>query len=351
MGVLLIDYLRSCCVRVVVDEASGCGFFIAPRLVVTCSHVVGNSAKVGDSISLEQWHQGKLCQLEGAIILGNFPDDDIAFIQTISPSKNFAPLNGQATLGNKLAALGFPNSDTDQTFDQFTAIYEGKTFFLRGQDRARAESKFKAGQVEPGFSGGPLLNLETLRVMGVVVATRDKLSSLGGWAIEISVVERLLQELQQEELGFDSNWLQLEKQEQEITQKDLSSTESRSSENTLEVKTVHTATAIRVVVTIFQRHIIAVLAFTIVISSLFFIRYWVTLESAEYSPNFSNPYEMCSKALNEALLNRKYQPLPACEEAYKICLAEKNKTNGCQNLIDEYPIFLKTVSSLNKISE
>jgi hypothetical protein len=61
--------------------------------------------------------------------------------------------------------------------------------------RAGVEEKFKGGQVEPGFSGGPLLNLRTQRVMGIVVATRDKRTDLGGWAIEARIVQSHLANL------------------------------------------------------------------------------------------------------------------------------------------------------------
>jgi tetratricopeptide (TPR) repeat protein len=214
MGDPLVDYLRSCCLHIL-GQRPGCGFFIAPRLVVTCSHVVGRDVEIGAEVKLDQWKKGTIKPLDGATVLANFPEDDIAFIQTVESNLTFAPLSGHVRMGHKLTALGFPDGGNRQILDQFTAVYEGQTLFIDSQGRAGAEAKFKTGQVEPGFSGGPLLNLKTFRVMGVVVATRDSRNNLGGWAIEVSVVERLLRECQQELPSLDSSWTDAEARQQE----------------------------------------------------------------------------------------------------------------------------------------
>jgi tetratricopeptide (TPR) repeat protein len=213
MGDPLVDYLRSCCLKVL-GKSPGCGFFIAPRLVVTCSHVVGRDVEIGAGVKLEQWEQGTIKPLDGAIVLANFPEDDIAFIQTVESNSTFAPLSHDVRMGHDLTAFGFPDGGNRQVLDQFSAVYEGQTSSIDLQGQARAEVKFKSGQVQPGFSGGPLLNLKTCRVMGVVVATRDRLSDLGGWAIEISVVARLLRECQQELPSLDSSWTDAEARQQ-----------------------------------------------------------------------------------------------------------------------------------------
>lgn len=210
----LVDYLRSCCVHVLGDRP-GCGFFIAPRLVVTCSHVVGRQVKDGSGIALEQWASGAIKPLAGTTVLGNFPEDDIAFIQTVEPSPIYAPLSQEARQGDKLTALGYPDGGNRQVLDQFSAVYEGQTEFIDVQGRSRAEIKFKEGQVEPGYSGGPLLNLKTCRVMGVVVATRDSRNDLGGWAIEVPIVVNLLQKCGQEQPSLDPGWIKAEAKQQE----------------------------------------------------------------------------------------------------------------------------------------
>jgi V8-like Glu-specific endopeptidase len=37
-------------------QCPGCGFFIAPRLVITCAHVVGRDVPIGTEIPLRQWN-------------------------------------------------------------------------------------------------------------------------------------------------------------------------------------------------------------------------------------------------------------------------------------------------------
>jgi tetratricopeptide (TPR) repeat protein len=123
-----------------------------------------------------------------------FPDDDLALLRTVFDNVAFAPLSGEARMGHPLIALGYPRQRDRELFDQFGVSYEGQTQFLDASGRAGVEAKFKAGQVEPGYSGGPLLNLRTGRVIGVVVASRNPFSDLGGWAIEISVLEKRLEE-------------------------------------------------------------------------------------------------------------------------------------------------------------
>lgn len=199
----LVEFLRTCCVHVL-GRSPGCGFFIAPKLVVTCSHVVGRERKDGEEIRLEKWDQGGgFSPHATATILRNFPVEDIAFIQTSYPNHTYAPLSGEgARLGHQLTALGFPKEGEHYVFDQFSVNYEGQTL----KTQATTLVKFKAGQVEGGYSGGPLLNLHTCRVMGVVRLTRDHRTAQGGWAVEISVLERLLLECGQELPQIDPSW-------------------------------------------------------------------------------------------------------------------------------------------------
>lgn len=203
MGDPLIEYLRSCCVHVLGDQ-TGCGFFIAPQLVVTCSHVVGRNVADGTEIGLEQWDQERgFGPVAAATVWRNFPAADIALIQASKPNPAYAPLSSEgARSGHKLAALGFPLQGNSYVFDQISAVYEGLT--------QKAQSitllKFKAGQVEGGYSGGPLLNLNTCRVMGVVRLTRDDRLDLGGWAVESPVLERLLRESGRELPSTDPKW-------------------------------------------------------------------------------------------------------------------------------------------------
>ena len=207
----LVEYLRTCCVHVL-GKSPGCGFFIAPNLIVTCSHVVGREVADSTEIMLEQWKQANgFCPATAATVWRNFPADDIAFIQTSDPNPAYAPLSVEgARSGHQLIALGFPLQGDNYVFDQISADYEGQT--LGGQP---GQLKFKAGQVEEGFSGGPLLNLNTCRVMGVVRLTRDDRINLGGWAVETPVLESLLRKSGQDLPETDPSWTDSEAKQRE----------------------------------------------------------------------------------------------------------------------------------------
>jgi len=212
MGDPLVEYLRTCCVHVL-GKSRGCGFFIAPHLVLTCSHVVGREVADGTEIMLEQWKQPNgFCPATAATVWRNFPADDIAFIQTSYPNSSYAPLSVEgARSGHQLAALGFPLQGNNYVFDQISADYEGQTQTLQGITLL----KFKSGQVESGFSGGPLLNLNTYRVMGVVRLTRDDRNNLGGWAVESPVLVSLLRKSGQDLPETDPSWTDSEARQRE----------------------------------------------------------------------------------------------------------------------------------------
>ncbi len=215
----VVEYLRKCCVQV---KQSGCGFFIGPNLVVTCAHVLGQGVKKGDSIELRRWESGGFREIKpDAKLLELFDYNDLALLGTDSKSQAFAPLSKEARVRDDLVGIGFPQRDDREEFDQFSTKYEGRTVFLDANGRTGAESKFKGGQVEPGFSGGPLLNLRTRRVMGVVVATRNQYSDLGGWAIEISVLKRLLADQQIELPSIDQGWPDSEASSDQLIQEVL----------------------------------------------------------------------------------------------------------------------------------
>jgi exonuclease VII small subunit len=169
----------------------------------------------GAAIPLRQWDSQQIRELEPATVIGISPDDDLAVLHTSAENPAFAPLGGEAWLGDPLVALGFPKEDNREKFDQFTARHEGQTQFLEASGRAGVESKFKAGQVEPGYSGGPLLNRRTGRVMGVVVASRDRRSDLGGWAIEIPIVAAWLERKGIRLPPVDPKWTDAEAQQRE----------------------------------------------------------------------------------------------------------------------------------------
>jgi hypothetical protein len=120
MGDPLVHQLRQCCLRGM-GECPGCGFFIAPHLIITCGHVVGPDTPIGSEILLHQWGDATITHLSSTLI-ALFPTEDIAVLETPDPGPTFAPFSAEVSLGQRLTALGFPLKGSQPTFDQLTAI-------------------------------------------------------------------------------------------------------------------------------------------------------------------------------------------------------------------------------------
>jgi tetratricopeptide (TPR) repeat protein len=213
MGDPLVHQLRQCCLRVM-GECPGCGFFIAPRLVITCAHVVGRDVPVGTEIPLRQWNDTTINTLSGTLT-AIFPAEDIAVLETPNPGPTFAPFSAEVRLDQRLTALGFPLKGNQPTFDQITGRYEAQTQFAQGDAILKAAIKFKKGQVEPGYSGGPLLNLDTGRVIGVVSHTRSRSQDLGGFAVAVPEITALLATSGIQLPAVDPRWTDAEARQQQ----------------------------------------------------------------------------------------------------------------------------------------
>jgi len=82
-------------------------------------------------------------------------------------------------IGDDLYTFGY--TDQYEWGDSTTAKVEGIS-------DTPQKMKFKLGQVRPGLSGSPLLNLRTGGVCGIVQVSRDRANDLGGRAITIPTV-------------------------------------------------------------------------------------------------------------------------------------------------------------------
>jgi len=183
----LIERLRAGCVHIL-GKRPGCGFAVAAGWVITCAHVVGRQTALGSAVEVRPW-QGpgreiRLHRLSAEV--------DLALLQDPAGSVPAVPFGRDLLLGDPLAGIGFPLFDGRAECDQFTAEYEGET---HGRDPAtgieRRLLKIKGGQIDRGFSGGPLLNLRTGQVVGVTRLSRDTGSDLGGWAVPADAVVEL----------------------------------------------------------------------------------------------------------------------------------------------------------------
>jgi hypothetical protein len=186
-----IEQLRALCVRVM-GEQPGCGFPIAPEWLITCAHVVGRQTAEGSRIGLHPWHgpsrEARLHRLAAGRDLALLHDPFASAPPTIQFGEDLQ-------LGDPLTGIGFPVYDGKAERDQFTAEYEGDTDTRDATTGTTLRLlKLKAGQIDYGFSGGPLLHRRTGRIVGVTRLSRDTRSALGGWAIPTDEVVSLCAE-------------------------------------------------------------------------------------------------------------------------------------------------------------
>ncbi|MFE4060726.1 VMAP-related conflict system protein [Streptomyces sp. NPDC059096] len=176
----------------------GTGFFAAPGKVLTCAHVV--SGETGDSEETRtvsrvrvHWANGSsegVVQARptshGGSGLWRYPD--LAVITLLEPPRGHAWL----PLGDALPAFG-----SGMYVAGFSSVYERGTPQLSGTT-LQFESphmfdghdmlKVKGGELAPGISGGPLLDLALGRVVGLVTTTRKDGWDMGGLALPVSAV-------------------------------------------------------------------------------------------------------------------------------------------------------------------
>ena len=172
----LIVLFRQCVVRISDGDGGfrGTGFFAAPGQVVTCAHVVHGAAQ------LRVWWQGRE---EPASVAGAVPPLELVTDARSYPLPDLAVLEvgGDATgwdhpcvrLGSEPLALGggaaglylagyTVEHGPDPALTGVTAEFE--SLVTEGADTF---VKLKRGQLLPGLSGSPLLDLHTQAVAAI----------------------------------------------------------------------------------------------------------------------------------------------------------------------------------------
>lgn len=166
----LYDLLRRCTVRVQGKSGHGTGFFVAPGLILTCAHVVTDAV-----LDIHWSGLSYSSQIQEFL-----PDVDLALLKVDLIGHPFVPLDGAVEIGDRMSGYGYP--DNYPHGDTITCEYEGWT------EDEYPLLKFKIGQVRPGMSGMPLLNMRTGYVCGMVRRTRDRDSDLGCRAIPVGTI-------------------------------------------------------------------------------------------------------------------------------------------------------------------
>jgi HEAT repeat protein len=212
------ELLQQCTVRLEIGDGHGTGFFVAPRLVLTCAHVVEHY-KAGEPTGEPTEEPIKAVWSAGAaedpgVEIEEFrpnPYPDLALLKVDIDDHPCVYLDDEVGLDDRLYSFGY--TDDYPTGDPATFRFEGKT----GEP---VLGKLKAGQARPGLSGSPILNRRKGGVCGLVKRSRDVETDLGGRAILTKTVLstfHVLKELQADFHGHHESWrLCLSAEQQEL---------------------------------------------------------------------------------------------------------------------------------------
>ncbi|WP_433295650.1 trypsin-like peptidase domain-containing protein [Actinoplanes sp. CA-030573] len=174
-------------------ETYGSGFFIAPGRVVTAAHVIARFG--GDQVFIRRDDRepqpAAVMWLEPRENTANesiYPLPDLAVLRVDAPENEShvcVLLSDHECSGGPMLAQGFTEGVTSQQSapDPVRVEYEGVREHLGGD-----LIKCKGAIVDPGMSGGPLLDLATGTVVGVVKAQRSTDLPHGLYAVSVNAL-------------------------------------------------------------------------------------------------------------------------------------------------------------------
>ena len=170
-GQSLTGLFHGCTVRVLQASASGTGFFVAPGLVLTCAHLVEDAGAAAIRVT---WKDRDL-QVK-AVRKPPAPQEapeppDLALLEVEETLHPCVLLHGAAAVRDPLYCYGYPGSPSGDGSSRSDPV----TMELEGFTETPRLLKFKNGQIQPGHSGSPILNLRTGAVCGLVSWTRGAL--------------------------------------------------------------------------------------------------------------------------------------------------------------------------------
>lgn len=213
----LEDLLRACTVQVIGDQALGAGFFVGPGLVLTCEHVIARSATV--MVCWERDGQPTLkMPVDGQRIRvlsgrgrpipaldSDYPD--IAVLEIRCPESH--PCVGidpeWPSQEDAFQIYGYPNEGGAVQLTPAKLVYRGThgiapTTYL----------DLASDTIKPGMSGAAVLNLNTGKVCGVVVASKHPARPDGALAIPWSAIAGELGKIVSANRAFHFNDLRWE---------------------------------------------------------------------------------------------------------------------------------------------
>ncbi|MFF7894629.1 trypsin-like peptidase domain-containing protein [Streptomyces sp. NPDC007907] len=183
----------------------GAGFLAAPRIVLTCAHVVsavaaeqeGSPLAAGLTVDVDFPLAGKATPRQSARLITHIPvaedgSGDIAVLALDQdPPVGAEPvrlLDVETVRGHPFRAFGFPAGDDEGVWSLGTIV----------DDRGRGWLQFEstsACEIRQGFSGTPLWDEHFKGVVGMVVATDGRFRQRAAYAITASALLEIHPEL------------------------------------------------------------------------------------------------------------------------------------------------------------
>jgi hypothetical protein len=199
----LLALLDDCLVRLDTDSGFGTGFFVTPRHVLSCAHVVTGAPEV------RLWWNGERLPIHTVRTIpeqpgtGHFHDlPDLAVLTTDAGDDHpWVALGEEPRPRTRVTARGF-SMDTPSA---------GVALDIRPLDIAGPVAEpgclsVVGSPIPSGMSGGPVLDEGTSLVCGLVKASRGSDAALGGWVISVRALRGHLPELVAENAARPGPW-------------------------------------------------------------------------------------------------------------------------------------------------
>jgi len=210
----LEDLLRSCTVRVLGGPMPGAGFFVAPGMVLTCYHVVGDDKDLTVHWDRDGQSPLEVPVLERVLTLtgtgpipnlhGGYPDVAVLRVGPLADQPCVGIDVEWPRLEDDFQIFGYPTEGGSVQLTAARLTYRGP----KGT-RPNLYLDLKSDTVKPGMSGAAVLNTRSGAVCGVVVASKHTAQSDGALAIHWSAVETKLRQVlaaNREFHRYDRRW-------------------------------------------------------------------------------------------------------------------------------------------------
>lgn len=201
-----VKLLAACTASVQNDYDSGTAFFVAPGLMLTCAHVVMRALSKGKRIEVD-WRRSlyevTACRLfpECESVSDPYPYPDLALLAIAVGEHPWVGIEPSEPRlfpePDQLFSYGWTKVFNKKTPRGTPVLFNYESGFADASDTDEETWRFqlKDGQVLPGMSGAPVLNVRTGRVCAMLTRTRESRVNLGGWGVPIARHIKVFSEL------------------------------------------------------------------------------------------------------------------------------------------------------------